>query len=245
MPLAVAAVSAVVGVFAARMIVAEADAHRHGAPDRWISPVCACGTALGPTLMRCTAPDRHRQRAVNAAVLGSTVTLLALLPVSLPSLWVLPAFSAFVVGSILLNVTDLDTRLIPNRILVRYGGVGAILLLIGGLLASDPGALLDAMVGSVAYFGIMFGLALTARGALGYGDVKLAAFIGLFVGYLGWRHVVTAAISAFVVAGLVALILLVTRLAGRKDAIAFGPFMVVGGFIALYLGDAVIAWYLR
>ena len=245
MPFALAAVSAVAGVFAARMIVAEADAHRLGGQDRWISPVCACGAALGPTLMRCTAPDRHRQRAANAAVLGSTVVLLALLPGAVPSLWVVPGYVAFVVGGILLTVTDLDTRLIPNRILIRYGGIGSILLLVGGLFAADPGALLDAVVGSAAYFGIMFVLALLARGALGYGDVKLAAFIGLFVGYLGWRHVVTAAISAFIVAGLVAIVLLVTRLAGRKDAIAFGPFMVAGGFIALYLGDAIIAWYVR
>lgn len=242
---AAAAVSAIVGVLAARMIVAEADAHRHGAHDRWISPVCECGAPLGPTLVWCTAPDRHRQRAANAGILASTVVLLALLPGAAPSLWVLPGFAVFVVGAILLTVTDLDTRLIPNRILVRYGGVGAILLLIGGLFAADPRALLDAVVGSGAYFGIMFGLALLARGALGYGDVKLAAFIGLFVGYLGWRHVLTAAISAFIVAGLVALVLLVTRLAGRKDAIAFGPFMVAGGFIALYVGDAVIGWYVR
>ncbi|HSJ70982.1 MAG TPA: A24 family peptidase [Acidimicrobiia bacterium] len=245
MPLALAAVSAVVGVFAARMIVAEADAHRLGLPDRWISPLCECGATLGPALIRCSAPDRHRQRPANAAILGSTIVLLAFLPGAVPSLWVLPAYAAFVVGSILLTVTDLDTRLIPNRILVRYGGVGAILLAIGGLFAMDLGALLDAVVGAAAYFGVMFGLALLARGALGYGDVKLAALIGLFVGYLGWRHVVTAAISAFVVAGLVALVLLATRLAGRKDAIAFGPFMVAGGFIALYLGDAVIAWYVR
>jgi leader peptidase (prepilin peptidase)/N-methyltransferase len=245
MPFALAAVFGVVGVLAARMIVAEADAHRQGAPDRWISPVCGCGATLGPTLLRCTAPDRHRQRVANAWIVGSTVVLLALLPGAVPSPWVLPAYVAFVVGGILLTVTDLDTRLIPNRILVRYGGVGAILLVIGGLFAADLESLLDAAVGSAAYFGIMFGLALLARGALGYGDVKLAAFIGLFAGYLGWRYVLTAAISAFIVAGLVALILLATRLAGRKDAIAFGPFMVVGGFIALYLGDAVIAWYVR
>ncbi len=245
MPFAVAAMSAAVGFLAARMIVAEADAHRHGAPDRWITPVCECGANLGPTLMRCTTPDHHRQRSANAAIVASTVVLLAFLPSVLPSLWVLPAFATFVTAGILLTVTDLDTRLIPNRILVRYGGVGAILLVIGGLFVSDLGALLDAVVGSAAYFGIMFGLALLARGALGYGDVKLAALIGLFVGYLGWRHVVTAALSAFVVAGLVALVLLVTRLAGRKDAIAFGPFMVVGGLIAVYLGDTIIAWYLR
>lgn len=245
MPFALAAVSAVVGILAARMIVAEADAHRHGAPDRWVTPVCECGATLDPSLMRCTAPDRHRQRAANAWILGSTVVLLALLPGAVPSLWVLPAYATFVVGGILLTVTDLDTRLIPNRILVRYGGVGAILMSIGGLFAADLGALLDAVIGSAAYFALMFGLALLARGALGYGDVKLAAFIGLFVGYLGWRHVVTAVMSAFIVAGLVALFLLATRLAGRKDAIAFGPFMVVGGFIALYLGDAVIAWYVR
>jgi leader peptidase (prepilin peptidase)/N-methyltransferase len=87
-------------------------------------------------------------------------------------------------------------------------------------------------------------LALIARGALGLGDVKLAFLLGLFVGYLGWGHLVVAVLGAFILGGLVALVLLLTRRASRKDSIPFGPFMTTAAIVAVIFGDAIIDWYL-
>lgn len=234
---------AVFGFFAARSIVAEADSHRWGRPDRWVGPICeGCGAPLGPLLVRCRG-DHHRQRVGNVAVLATTVAAAALVPLVVPTLWVVPAYLAFVATSILLTVTDVDTQLIPNRMLLRGGGIAGGLLVVGGLLASEPGSVARSLLGAAAYFVVMLVLALLARGALGFGDVKLAALLGAFTAYLGWGFMILAGVSGFIIAGVVALVLLVLRLARRTDHIAFGPFMVAGAFVALYGGEWLIEWY--
>jgi leader peptidase (prepilin peptidase)/N-methyltransferase len=89
----------------------------------------------------------------------------------------------------------------------------------------------------------MYVLALIARGGLGYGDVKLAILIGAFTGFLGWNHVLVAGFGAFLIGGTVSLVLLATRLRSRKDAIAFGPFMIAAGLVAVVWGSAISDWY--
>lgn len=243
--IAAAIVCAVIGVAAAHVVVAESDAHRLGQPDRWWDPLCEqCGSPLVPTLARC-AEEGHRQRRANIATLVALPILFAALPFVVPSLWVLPAYLVFVGTSVLLTITDIDTKLIPNRILLRGGGLSAIALVVGALFAAAPGPLLRALAASAAYFGAMLILALLARGALGFGDVKLAALLGAFTGYLGWGHLAVTAVGSFIIAGLVALVLLVFRLASRRDHIPFGPFMVAAAFVAVYFGDAIIDWYQR
>ena len=240
-----AMVAVLVGVAAARLIVAEADAHRLRGADSWWSPVCnVCGERLGPFLMRCQ-PDRHRQRAVNGLVLIVTPALLVALVYAVPSLWLWPAYAAFGISMVLLTVTDLDTKLIPNRILGPATVATAVLLILGWAIARDAGSILRAGAGALAYFAAMYVLAVLARGGLGFGDVKLAFLIGMVTGFLGWGHVVVAGVSAFILGGVTAVLLLVTRRSSRKDAIPFGPFMIVASVIAVLWGTAIIDWYLR
>jgi leader peptidase (prepilin peptidase)/N-methyltransferase len=113
----------------------------------------------------------------------------------------------------------------------------------GSVLAGEASALVWALVGAVGYFTVMFILALIARGALGYGDVKLAFFLGMFTGYLGWGHALLAGVGAFLLGGVISLLLLVTRIKGRKDAIPFGPFMTSAAILAVVFGDAFVTWY--
>ena len=238
-----ALLASLAGFIGSRVVVAEADAHRMDLPDRWWDPVCeTCGSSLGITVLRCTT-DRHLQRGLVAAVVVGATIGSGALPLVVPTLWVVPAYVAFVLGTILLTVTDLDTKLIPNRILVRVLVIGGFLLVVGGLASSNPGAVARAVGGGFAYFGIMFVLALIARGSLGFGDVKLAALLGVFTGYLGWAQLTIAVLGAFLIGGVVSLALLVSGRAGRKDAIPFGPFMVAGAFVAVYAGDQIIRWY--
>lgn len=65
------------------------------------------------------------------------------------------------------------------------------------------------------------------------GDVKLAFLLGVFAGYGGWEVAVPAGAGAFLLAGLVAVILLALRRLGRHDHVPFGPFMVAGAWIAI------------
>ncbi|MFZ0214819.1 MAG: prepilin peptidase, partial [Candidatus Dormiibacterota bacterium] len=68
--------------------------------------------------------------------------------------------------------------------------------------------------------------------AMGLGDVKLVAFIGLA---LGIQAAAVALIAGVVLAGIVALVLVLTRLRGMRDSIAYGPYLAVGSLLALFL----------
>jgi len=146
---------------------------------------------------------------------------------------------------ILLTVTDLDTKLIPNRILGPATVIGIVLLGLGYIVDTSSGSLVQALIGGVGYFLVMLLLALIVRGGLGFGDVQLAFLIGVFTGYLSLGHVLVSGIGSFLIGGLVAVFLLVTRRSGRKDAIPFGPFMTAAAIATIFFGQDIINWYLR
>jgi len=236
-------IAAVLGAVVARSIVAEADAHRLELPDRWFGPVCEeCGTGIDAVLASCRQQG-HTQRRTNVIVLVATVVLSGLIPAALPSLWMVPAYLVFLWTVILLTVTDLDTKLIPNRILGPATLVGIVLLVGGHFGDTSSGSLVDAAIGGGAYFVAMFVLAFIVRGGLGFGDVKLAFLIGVFAGYLSLGHVLVAGVGSFLIGGTVAAFLLITRMRGRKDAIPFGPFMTTAAVVAVFFGQEIIDWY--
>jgi leader peptidase (prepilin peptidase)/N-methyltransferase len=158
--------------------------------------------------------------------------------------WVLPGYWWAAGAAIALTLTDLDCRRIPDRILVPgIVGSGALLAL-GSLLAGDPWAVLRALAGGVAYFGLLLLVALAARGGFGFGDVKLGFLLGLVLAHRSWGTLLVGAFAGFAVGGLAAVALLAARRVHRKDAIPFGPAMVVGAGLALVFGEAVARWYL-
>jgi prepilin signal peptidase PulO-like enzyme (type II secretory pathway) len=91
------------------------------------------------------------------------------------------------------------------------------------------------VIGLLAAGGFFFLLALLTRGAMGLGDVKLAAATGALV---GWPTVIAALILGIVAGGLAALFLLLTHRAGRKDYFAYGPYLALGAWVvyAVFLG---------
>ena len=237
-------IAAILGYFAARSIVAEANAHRLGRPDNWWNPECeVCGDSLTITMVRC-AYAAHPQRRANLWITGATMLTFLLIAVGVESLWLLPAYLWFAYFSILLTVTDLDTKLIPNRILLPATVGGVALLGLGALFAGDLAGLVRGLLAGIAYFLVMLILGLIARGALGFGDVKLAFFLGLFVGYIGWGNLVVAGLGSFILGGVVAFILVVSKRASRKDAIPFGPFMTIAAVGAVIAGNTFLDWYL-
>ena len=70
---------------------------------------------------------------------------------------------------------------------------------------------------------------------IGMGDAKLAPSLGLALGWLSWGHVLRGTLYAFLLGGLVAIVLVATRRVGRKDPIPFGPFLLVGAWSAILL----------
>ncbi len=127
----------------------------------------------------------------------------------------------------LFAIVDVESRRVPN-VLVLGCSVAAVLLSLAGFGPRPLNALLGGAVG----LAIFFVLALVQRGAMGMGDVKFAALIGLLTGYPG----VLAALTIGVIAGgLGALVLLLARRVGRKSFIPYVPFLAAGAwFLMLY-----------
>jgi leader peptidase (prepilin peptidase) / N-methyltransferase len=137
---------------------------------------------------------------------------------------------------VVITLTDLERRIIPNKV-VAAGSVAAIALVAIG----DPDSLVEHAASAAIAGGLMFLLALAYPRGMGMGDAKLVGMIGLFIG----RAVAPAALIGFALGAIVGLAMIARQgSAARKQAIPFGPFLAVGGVIGLWFGDDMVQWYL-
>lgn len=157
---------------------------------------------------------------------------------------VLPAYLWFAGVTLVLVLTDLDVKRIPNRILYPSTVVGAILLFGGAALDGSISSFWRAALGAAIYFLLFLILALIARGGFGFGDVKLAFFLGLFLTYQSWEVLGSGIALGIGIGGVVAILLLLGGKATRKAKIPFGPAMVFGAYAALVVGQELADWYL-
>jgi leader peptidase (prepilin peptidase) / N-methyltransferase len=136
-----------------------------------------------------------------------------------------------------ITLIDLDHRIIPNK-LTLLGAVLAPLI----LALTEPGALPEHLIAGAAAGGFFLIVAIAHPPGMGIGDVKLAAVLGLFLG----RGVAPALFVAFLAGTLVGAAIVVRKGSrdGRKTAVPFGPFLALGGVVALFAGDAMVDWYL-
>lgn len=156
----------------------------------------------------------------------------------------LVAYWYFAAISIVLALIDLDTRRLPNVIVLPSYVVAAVLLTVAALLSSDWPSLLRAAVSMAVLFGFYSILSLVRPSGMGGGDVKLAGVIGLYLGWIGWGAVVVGAFAAFLFGGIFGIALILTRRAGRRTAIPFGPWMILGAWTGIIVGEAVGQAYL-
>lgn len=154
------------------------------------------------------------------------------------------AFLYLAAISIALALIDLDTHTLPNKIVLPSYIVGAALLGTSGILAGDYSALITGAVGLVALFALYFAMAIAYPGGMGFGDVKLAGVLGLYLGFLGWGPLVVGAFAAFLLGGIYAIALVVAGKATRKNGIPFGPWMLAGAWVGVFIGGAAWNGYL-
>src|SRR3954469_20547906 len=142
----------------------------------------------------------------------------------------------FVTVLMAVTLTDLERRIIPNKILI----VGSVLAVAIAAVA-DPTSLPERAIAAVAAGGLLFAAALAYPRGMGLGDVKLAATMGLFLG----RNVGPAILVALLAGSLVGIAMIAREgAAARKKAIPFGPFLALGGVVGLLAGDQIVSWYL-
>jgi len=146
--------------------------------------------------------------------------------------WSLLSRSLWALILIQIFVFDLRHGLILDRVLLPAGVLAALLSWLGPALSWRESLLTGALTGLAFLAVARAGRALFKADALGLGDVKLSAFMGLCLGFPG---VVWAVIAGVLAGGVAAAVLLVTGLAGRRDHFAYGPFLAGGSLLALFL----------
>lgn len=154
------------------------------------------------------------------------------------------AFLYLAAISVTLALIDLDTHTLPNWIVLPSYIVGAVLLGVASLASGNLGSLLRGLLAAGAMWLTYLVIALSYPGGMGYGDVKFAGVIGLFLGYLGWSVLITGAIAAFALGAIFASVLLIRKSIDRKSGIPFGPWMLVGAWIAVLFSTPIVSAYL-
>jgi leader peptidase (prepilin peptidase)/N-methyltransferase len=181
-----------------------------------------CGTAISP---------RYPLTELTLGALYATTVLV---------LWDEPgeiALGLILVATLLaVTLTDLERRIIPNKILIVAAILGLAIA-----AATDPASLPERLAAAAGAGGLLFLAALAYPRGMGLGDVKLAATMGIFLG----RNVAPALFVALLAGSAVGLAMIARDgAAARKRAIPFGPFLAIGGVAGLLLGDQMVDLYL-
>lgn len=171
--------------------------------------------------------ERHRKpgRLLHPLAEGTALVLVlavvAAFGLSLEAL----AGAVLCVALVIVSVTDLEFRIVPDRIVLP---AAAVVLLLNTL--RDPSA--EWILGAAGMFLFLLVVALINREGMGMGDVKLGFLIGAALGRGALLALVVAVAAAFVPA----LVLLVSG-RGRKATMAFAPFLAAGAVVALFAGS--------
>lgn len=162
----------------------------------------------------------------------------------------LAACAYFFLMAVRLTVIDVRHHLLPDRIVFPSYAIAGVLLLGAAASRLLPLGQPAPEAPDAGLFGVP-GLRVLAGGAvlwlfyyllhavyppgMGFGDVKLAGVLGMYLGFLGWPHVFAGTFAAFLFGGLWSLALLATRRGSLQSSIPFGPFMLAGATAAMAL----------
>jgi leader peptidase (prepilin peptidase)/N-methyltransferase len=151
--------------------------------------------------------------------------------------WALIAMGCvFCLTLLVITLTDLDHRIIPNQVLLASLAAGVVLSVL-----ADAGDLDERAIAAAVAFAVLFLVALAYPSGMGMGDVKLAGLMGVYLG----RAVAPALLVGFLVGAIFGLALIAKNGAeARKQAVPFGPFLAFGGLVGLFAGDEIVDWYL-
>jgi leader peptidase (prepilin peptidase)/N-methyltransferase len=145
---------------------------------------------------------------------------------------------------IIIFVIDLEHGLILNKVVYPSMVVALLLALYPWPWFSESIGMrvANAALGGAAGFAIFLLIAIVSRGGMGWGDVKLAALMGLATGF---PLVFLAIIMAAILGGIVAVALMIAKKRTRRQTIPFGPFLALAAMVTLLWGSDILSWYLR
>jgi len=154
---------------------------------------------------------------------------------------------------IVIFVYDLKHYIIPDRVIYPAIGIALVynflksdfLVSTPGVFSSTPGVFWksDFLISAFGAAGFFLAIVIISRGRwMGVGDIKLAFLMGLV---LGWPNIFAALFLAFLIGAIIGIGLIFLGKKTIKSEVPFGPFLVLGTFIALFWGDIIINWYIK
>jgi len=144
------------------------------------------------------------------------------------------------VGLVGLSWIDLKTRRLPREIIYVTALIGLPLLVVAALVEREPKRLWMLLLGAAINVAVMGVIYLASRGGMGDGDVRLSPLLGAYLGFLNPGMAPVGLFFGFILGALVGVFLLVTKRAGRRTAVPFGPFLAAGSVVAIFAGQRYI-----
>ncbi len=151
------------------------------------------------------------------------------------------AYAVFAAAALALTAIDLREMRLPREISYPAALLGLAGLISGAALDGDWSRLRSALIGAVIAVVVLGLVHLISRGGFGDGDVRLAPLIGLFLGDRGLAMVPIGLMVSFVLAAVVAIIVLASGRLKRHDSIPFGPFLLAGTALTFAVGNQLYA----
>jgi leader peptidase (prepilin peptidase)/N-methyltransferase len=151
-----------------------------------------------------------------------------------------PELAAYLVASaalLALAVIDLDTKRLPDVIVLPTAAATTVLLAAAAVVDDQWGDFGRAVLGGLLGFGVLFAVHLARPDGLGFGDVKLALVCGLLLGWFGLADVALGLYGGFLLGAIVGLVLIAIGRARFGRAIPFGPFLVIGTLAMVLAGE--------
>ncbi len=194
---------------------------------------------LGPP-----APDEPPSpRGRRATIAVANAALFGGMAARFDDSWTLVAYLVLTAALLALAVIDLETYLLPNRIVYPLTVAMLVLLPLGLLADDDAGAIGRGLLAGVIAFAAFFVLHLVSPRSMGFGDVKLSFTLGLSLGCVGWGEMVLGLFLGFLYGAVIGIVLITVSKRGRGQAVPFGPFLAAGAITALLVGMPILDWY--
>jgi leader peptidase (prepilin peptidase)/N-methyltransferase len=156
----------------------------------------------------------------------------------------LAAYLYFVAIGVALTMIDIDHKRLPDKIVLPAWLVISILLVIATIPHGNWDDLARAGIGAAGLFAFYFLMALIYPAGMGFGDVKLSLILGGLLGYLSWPTFAVGAFGGFFLGAIGGILLLATGRGNRKTAIPYGPYMIAGALIAMFVASPISDAYL-
>ena len=202
----------------------------------WLAFYFALGAAVG-RLLKLSACRYYGAVYGSSNLLAELLTGMAFALCALQFKPVLPLALMFVLTSclILISLIDYKTQIIPD-------GLVGVIAVSGALynLLYVPQGVVDMLFGGAVGFVVMLLIFFISRGGMGGGDVKLSAAVGLWLGVEG---TLLFLLLAFIMGGVISLLLLVSGVKSKGDAIPFGPFLCLAAFVTVLYQPFLLNFY--